>query len=55
VITRYDGHIAQYLGDGLLVYFAYPMAHEDDAQRPAALAVLAKRVADRSLTVSGWY
>ena len=33
VITRYEGHIAQYLGDGLLVYFGYPQAHEDDAQR----------------------
>jgi class 3 adenylate cyclase len=33
VIDRYEGHIAQYLGDGLLVYFGYPMAHEDDAAR----------------------
>ncbi len=33
VIERYEGHIAQYLGDGLLVYFGYPVAHEDDAQR----------------------
>ena len=33
VIGRFDGHIAQYLGDGLLVYFGYPAAHEDDAQR----------------------
>ena len=33
VIQRYDGHIAQYLGDGLLVYFGYPQAHEDDVQR----------------------
>jgi hypothetical protein len=33
VIRRYDGHIAQHLGDGLLVYFGYPAAHEDDAQR----------------------
>src|SRR5262245_8128659 len=33
VIARYEGHIAQYLGDGLLVYFSYPQAHEDDAQR----------------------
>jgi len=33
VITRLEGHIAQYLGDGLLVYFGYPLAHEDDAQR----------------------
>ncbi len=33
VIQRYEGHIAQHLGDGLLVYFGYPAAHEDDAQR----------------------
>ena len=33
VIARYEGHIAQYLGDGLLVYFGYPAAHEDDAVR----------------------
>jgi class 3 adenylate cyclase len=33
VIEHYDGHIAQYLGDGLLVYFGYPRAHEDDARR----------------------
>jgi class 3 adenylate cyclase len=33
VIKRFDGHIAQYLGDGLLVYFGYPTAHEDDAAR----------------------
>src|SRR5215831_493743 len=33
VIRRYDGHIAQLLGDGLLVYFGYPQAHEDDPQR----------------------
>jgi class 3 adenylate cyclase len=31
VIQRFEGHIAQYLGDGLLVYFGYPQAHEDDA------------------------
>jgi class 3 adenylate cyclase len=33
VICRFEGHIAQYLGDGLLVYFGYPTAHEDDTQR----------------------
>jgi class 3 adenylate cyclase len=33
VIARFEGSIAQYLGDGLLVYFGYPQAHEDDAQR----------------------
>ena len=42
IIRRFDGHIAQYLGDGLLVYFGYPQAHEDDAQRAvrAGLAVV---------------
>ena len=33
VIERLEGHIAQYLGDGLLIYFGYPQAHEDDPQR----------------------
>ena len=33
VIQHYEGHIAQYLGDGLLVYFGWPRAHEDDAHR----------------------
>src|SRR5262245_5652909 len=33
IIQRYDGHIAQLLGDGLLIYFGYPHAHEDDPQR----------------------
>ena len=33
VIERYEGKIAQYLGDGLLVYFGCPAAHKDDAAR----------------------
>ncbi|MBI4538387.1 MAG: AAA family ATPase [Gemmatimonadetes bacterium] len=33
VTARYGGYIAQYLGDGVLVYFGYPDAHEDDARR----------------------
>ena len=32
-IQRYDGFIARYMGDGVLVYFGYPRAHEDDAER----------------------
>ena len=31
VIDRFEGHIANYIGDGLLIYFGYPQAHEDDA------------------------
>src|SRR5215831_2417143 len=43
VITRYEGYTAQLLGDGLLVYFGYPQAHEDDAHRAvrAGLSMLA--------------
>jgi class 3 adenylate cyclase len=39
VIEPFEGHIAQYLGDGLLVYFVYPQAHEDDAQRAVHTAL----------------
>ena len=61
VIQRFDGYIAQYLGDGLLVYFGYPQAHEDDAQRAVragleilgALAPLqARLVADKSIRLA---
>jgi class 3 adenylate cyclase len=40
--ARFDGHVGQYLGDGVLLYFGYPRAHEDDAQRAvrAGLAIL---------------
>jgi class 3 adenylate cyclase/predicted ATPase len=52
VIQRYDGYVAQLLGDGLLIYCGYPQAHEDDAQRAvraglgmlAALGVLNQRL-----------
>ena len=42
VIHRFDGFIAKYLGDGLVVHFGYPNAHEDDAQRAvrAGLGIL---------------
>ena len=33
VIERFDGHVARYLGDGVLAYFGWPRAHEDDAER----------------------
>ncbi len=41
-ISRFNGYIAKYMGDGLLVYFGYPHAHEHDAERAvhAGLAVL---------------
>ncbi len=41
-VERFEGHVAQYLGDGLMVYFGWPQAHEDDAERAvrAALDIL---------------
>ncbi|WP_052763780.1 adenylate/guanylate cyclase domain-containing protein [Microvirga massiliensis] len=40
-VTRFGGFVAKYMGDGVLVYFGYPQAHEDDAERAvrAALAL----------------
>ena len=43
VIERFGGYIARYMGDGLLVYFGYPEAHENDAERAvrSALEIIA--------------
>jgi class 3 adenylate cyclase/tetratricopeptide (TPR) repeat protein len=38
-VAPYEGHIAQFLGDGVLVYFGYPKAHEDDATRAVRSAL----------------
>ncbi|NRF66882.1 AAA family ATPase [Aquincola sp. S2] len=38
-VERYDGHVGQYLGDGLMVYFGWPRAHEDGAQRALQAAL----------------
>ncbi|MGI9355600.1 MAG: adenylate/guanylate cyclase domain-containing protein [Rhizobiaceae bacterium] len=40
-IVRFEGHVAKFMGDGVLAYFGYPVAHEDDAERAvrAGLAV----------------
>jgi class 3 adenylate cyclase/predicted ATPase len=32
-VARFDGFVAKYMGDGVLIYFGYPQAHEDDAER----------------------
>ncbi len=43
VISRYDGYVAKFMGDGVLAYFGWPRAHEDDAERAisAGLGVVA--------------
>ena len=41
-ITRFGGHVAKYLGDGVMAFFGYPEAHDNDAERAAraGLAIL---------------
>jgi len=60
VIHHYAGHIAQYLGDGILVYFCYPRAHEDDPRRAVysalgcidAIVKLNKELAAKNITLA---
>src|SRR5262249_47646358 len=33
IVQRFGGFVAKYMGDGVLIYFGYPQAHEDDAER----------------------
>jgi class 3 adenylate cyclase/tetratricopeptide (TPR) repeat protein len=51
-VARYEGHVAKYMGDGVLAYFGYPKAHEDDAER-AVRAGLALVQAVRALDAAG--
>src|SRR5438477_423852 len=52
VVARYDGFVAKFMGDGVLAYFGYPRAHEDDAER-AVRAGLEIAAAVRSLETRG--
>ncbi|HXB77130.1 MAG TPA: adenylate/guanylate cyclase domain-containing protein [Bradyrhizobium sp.] len=51
-ITRFEGHIAKFLGDGVLAYFGWPRAHEDEAER-AARAGLSLTAAVAALAAPG--
>jgi class 3 adenylate cyclase len=47
VIRRFDGFLAKYLGDGVLAYFGFPVAHEDDAERAVRAGLqITRAVAD---------
>ncbi len=53
-VTRYSGDVHQYMGDGVLAYFGYPAAHENDAERAvlAGLAIIAGvQALDRTLRI----
>ena len=49
-ISRFEGHIAQFLGDGVLAYFGWPRAHEDDAERAVRSALAVTAAASRLKT-----
>ena len=55
IVAGFDGFVAKYMGDGVLVYFGYPRAHEDDAERAvrAGLGVIdaVARLVVKSLTL----
>jgi class 3 adenylate cyclase len=40
VVKRFEGFVARYMGDGILIYFGYPRAYEDDAERAARCALV---------------
>jgi class 3 adenylate cyclase/tetratricopeptide (TPR) repeat protein len=55
-IARFDGYIAQYLGDGLIVFFGHPLAHEDDAQRAVRAGLgIVEAVGQLNVTLSERY
>jgi class 3 adenylate cyclase/tetratricopeptide (TPR) repeat protein len=47
VVSHYGAHVAQYLGDGVMVYFGYPRSHEDDAERAVRAGLdIAREIAE---------
>jgi class 3 adenylate cyclase len=49
VIRRWDGYVAKYMGDGVLAYYGWPRAHEDDAERAVRAGLeLAKAVGQQT-------
>jgi class 3 adenylate cyclase len=46
-VDRFGGFVAKYMGDGVLVYFGYPQAHEDDAERAVRAGLRVIEAIDR--------
>jgi class 3 adenylate cyclase len=62
IVGRFDGFVSRYMGGGVLVYFGYPQAHEDDAERavraglgwaPSTLLVASMSIPSSSKRASG--
>jgi class 3 adenylate cyclase/tetratricopeptide (TPR) repeat protein len=52
IVGKFDGFVARYMGDGALVYFGYPRAHEDDAERAVSAGLaLMERIGELDLSV----
>ena len=51
-ITRFEGHIAKFMGDGVLAYFGWPRAHEDEAERAVRAGLAVSRAVSR-LQIAG--
>lgn len=52
-ISRVDGHVAKFMGDGVLAYFGWPHAHEDDAERAVRAGLAIARAVARLKTPGG--
>ena len=52
-VARFDGHIAKFMGDGVVAYFGYPRAHEDDAERAVRAALALSDAVPRVTTPGG--
>jgi class 3 adenylate cyclase/predicted ATPase len=53
MVGRFDGFVAKYMGDGVLIYFGYPQAHEDDAERGVRAGLAVIEAVDRLDVKSG--
>jgi class 3 adenylate cyclase len=52
-ITRFEGHVAKFMGDGVLAYFGYPKAHEDEAERAVRAGLALVGAVGRLVTPTG--
>jgi class 3 adenylate cyclase/predicted ATPase len=52
-VARFEGHVAKYMGDGVLAYFGWPSAHEDEAERAVRAALAAVEAVGRLGTPGG--
>jgi hypothetical protein len=53
-VARFDGFVAKYMGDGVLIYFGYPQAHEDDAERAVRTGLRLVEAIPKLETAASW-